>query len=496
VVRACTACGEVAVEGARFCGACGTPLAPALCRSCGIEVAPGLRFCTGCGQPVAQVAQPEPERSPERGHERKLVTILFADLTGSTSLGERMDTEQLQHLLNSFFTAMREEIEAEGGTVEKFIGDAIMAAFGVPTAHEDDPARALRAAVRMLQRLERVNNDVEPRHGVRLNLRIGINTGEVLATTEARPDLVMTTGDAVNVAARLEQTAQPGQVLVAERTARACPGMAFVDVPPLHLRGRDAPVKALSLVLATAGGTPEGASARGIAGLWAPMVGRDRELGLLTAVYGRAADEGHPHLVTIYGDAGVGKSRLTAEFLSAVQDGPGSPTILRGRCLPYGDGVTYWPLAEILKGLAGVLDSDPPDETRAKIAKLGRQRLTAEVVPDPRRAAAALAFTLGVEDPEISFSSLPPLQVQAEIARCLASVLFLGCGGRAPHCGHRGHPLGRRLTARLDRGCRRSCPRTVRCPVSVATRAHRYATYVGRRPPQLHERVPRSAFGY
>jgi len=457
---------------------------------------PGLRFCTGCGQPVAQVAQPEPERSPERGHERKLVTILFADLTGSTSLGERMDTEQLQHLLNSFFTAMREEIEAEGGTVEKFIGDAIMAAFGVPTAHEDDPARALRAAVRMLQRLERVNNDVEPRHGVRLNLRIGINTGEVLATTEARPDLVMTTGDAVNVAARLEQTAQPGQVLVAERTARACPGMAFVDVPPLHLRGRDAPVKALSLVLATAGGTPEGASARGIAGLWAPMVGRDRELGLLTAVYGRAADEGHPHLVTIYGDAGVGKSRLTAEFLSAVQDGPGSPTILRGRCLPYGDGVTYWPLAEILKGLAGVLDSDPPDETRAKIAKLGRQRLTAEVVPDPRRAAAALAFTLGVEDPEISFSSLPPLQVQAEMhAAWRAFFSSVAADGPLIVVIEDIHWADGSLLDLIEDVADRAQGPCVG-PVSVATRAHRYATYVGRRPPQLHERVPRSAFGY
>ncbi len=238
------------------------------------------------------------------------MTILFADVTSSTSLGERLDPERLQEVLATYFGAMREEIEAEGGTVEKFIGDAVMAAFGVPAAHEDDPSRALRAALRMRDRLAEVNADLDRRFGVTLQIRTGVNTGEVLAATNPRPGDPMVTGDAVNVAARLEQGADPGGIVVAERTARAARGFRFRELGERALRGKEQPVAAV-LLEERKPDAPE----RGVPGLRAPMVGRDRELELLRSLYQRSAEEGQPNLVTIYGDPGVGKSRLVAEFV-------------------------------------------------------------------------------------------------------------------------------------------------------------------------------------
>ncbi len=334
------------------------------------------------------------------------MTILFADVTGSTGLAERLDPERLQEVMASYFAAMREAIEAEGGTVEKFIGDAVMAAFGVPTAHEDDPGRAVRAALAMRRALEELNRGLEKTHGLRLDMRVGVNTGEVLAAVSPRPGEPMVTGDAVNTAARLEQTAEPGQVVIAERTARTARGFRYRQLGETELRGKERPVPAV--VLEEASARPE----RGVPGLRAPMIGRDEELALLQALFHRAASEGRPNLVTIYGDAGVGKSRLTAEFLSWAEALDTSPTVLRGRCLPYGDGVTYWPLAEILKARSGVLDTDPPDVVLDRIRAMGQDLLTEEVTPDPARATAALAYTVGVEDPLISFQKLEPREVR------------------------------------------------------------------------------------
>ena len=172
------------------------------------------------------------------GEERRLVTIVFADVTGSTELGERLDPERFREVMQAYAQAMREEIEAEGGTVEKFIGDAVMAAFGVPAAHEDDPARALRAGGRMLTRLRAVNDGLRTADGVELQIRIGINTGEVLATLDPAPGEAMVTGDAVNVAARLEAAAVPGQIVVAERTAASVRGFLFEDLGSLDLKGK------------------------------------------------------------------------------------------------------------------------------------------------------------------------------------------------------------------------------------------------------------------
>jgi class 3 adenylate cyclase len=344
------------------------------------------------------------------GTERKLVTVLFADLEGSTGLGERLDPERLGELLERYFAAMREQIEAEGGTVEKFIGDAVVAAFGVPTAHEDDPSRALRAALRMRRRLAELNPELERAYGAALRVRTGVNTGEVLATVGPHPGEPMVTGDTVNTAARLEQLAEPGEIVVAERTARAARAFPFRPLGALQLRGRAAGVAAVVLE-----GDEPSRPDRGVPGLRAPMIGRDRELAVLRSVYERAVEESRPALVTVYGDPGVGKSRLTREFAEWAEGVEGGASVLRGRCLPHGEGATYWPLAEILKSLAGIRDSDAPGITLDRLRAFGADRLTREVATDPTKATAALAYTVGVEDPEHPFSHVEPREMRSKI---------------------------------------------------------------------------------
>ncbi|TMK37783.1 MAG: zinc-ribbon domain-containing protein [Actinobacteria bacterium] len=415
LVAACLACGSENAAGARFCATCGSALMTA-CVSCGSPLPADARFCPACGTPTTP---------PNAGQERKVVTVLFADVTGSTALGERLDPERFREVMQSYGSAMREEIEAEGGTVEKFIGDAVMAAFGVPFAHEDDPERALRAALRMMRRLEELNGDLERTHEVSLQIRVGINTGEVLAATAPGPGEAMVTGDAVNAAARFQAIADPGAIFVAQRTADAVRGFSFEDRGFHELKGKRDRVRALRLLEET------GIGSRGVPGLFAPMVGRASELDLLRSILDRVVRERRPHLVTVYGDAGVGKSRLTAEFLRWAESTEPPPTVLRGRCLPYGDGITYWPLAEILKGYAGILDSDPPDLAVEKVRKTGRDLLTQEVATDPARSMAALAYTVGLEDPEVSFARADPREVRDELHAAWRS-FFTALGRSVP----------------------------------------------------------------
>ena len=419
-MTACPACSSENPDGALFCSRCGRSLAagPETCPACGAELPADAKFCPRCGTPL--------EHKDEA--ERKLVTVLFADLTGSTPLGEQLDPEDLKDVLEAFADAMRDEIEAEGGTVEKFIGDAVMAAFGVPVSHEDDATRALRAALRMRRRLEQLNAELGPRHGLALAMRIGVNTGEVLAARDARPEVGMVTGDAVNAAARLEQSAEPGQVLVSERTARSARGFQFHELGPMAVKGKSQPIATLELVGEEPDARP-GQPERGIPGLHAPMVGRDHELDLLRSIYSRLAASGRAQLVTVYGDPGIGKSRLTTEFLAWARAQSPSPAVLKGRCLPYGEGVTYWPLAEILKAETGVLDSDPPDVALSKITRLAEDILAA--TPDPTRAAAALAFTFGLEDAHFGFADLPPRQVRLETHEAWRA-FFTGLAAKGP----------------------------------------------------------------
>jgi class 3 adenylate cyclase len=393
-----------------------------VCPACAGENLDGARFCSHCGRPLATISDAGGEA------ERKLVTVLFADIAGSTPLGEELDPEDLKDVLDSYAEAMRAEIEAEGGTVEKFIGDAVMAVFGVPAAHEDDAARALRAALRMRGRLDVLNGDLERRYGVRLGMRVGVNTGEVIATKDARPEVGMVAGDAVNAAARLEQSASTGQILVSERTARSAPGFRFGEVGRLAVKGKARPIAAVELVEERAGDQPEGPQ-RGVPGLRAPMVGRDHELALLRSMYGRLAASGRAQLVTIYGDPGIGKSRLTRELLAWAERQATPPGVLRGRCLPYGEAVTYWPFAEIVKAYTGVLDSDPPRAALAKIGALAEDVVAA--ASDPPRAAALLAFTFGLEDPRFGFADLAPRQVRLETHEAWRA-FFSGVAGAGP----------------------------------------------------------------
>jgi len=399
-MRVCGVCGTENRDEARFCEQCGSPLG-VFCDNCGAELPSAVRFCPACGAPAVQPPRP--------GEERKLVTVLFADVAGSTGLGARMEPERLREVMDAYFDAMRREVEAEGGTVEKFIGDAVMAVFGVPTAHEDDPTRALRAGLRMRRRLADLNRNLEEAHGVTLAMRIGVNSGEVSAVTPPRPGVGMVTGDTVNVAARLEQYAASGQILASERTVRATRGFGLVDVGPLELRGKDEVVRAFEVHDAEPGREPK---TRGRV----PMIGRQSEIELLETIYRRSVSEGRPNLVTIYGEAGVGKSRLVEEFETWAQGLEESPSAVRGRCLPYGDGVTYWALAEILKRYADVLDSDPPDLALGKIREAATKLVSGGLSPDPERAAAALAFSVGLKDPASPLGDLEPRQVRLEAA--------------------------------------------------------------------------------
>ncbi|PWU25361.1 MAG: adenylate/guanylate cyclase domain-containing protein [Candidatus Rokuibacteriota bacterium] len=296
-----------------------------VCLQCGTENPTGAKFCNECAAPFVAALSRE---------QRKVVTVLFCDVVGSTSLGESTDPEALRTLLASYFERMKETVERHGGSVEKFIGDAVMAVFGVPVVHEDDALRAVRAAVEMRAAF--------PELGI--EGRIGITTGEVVTGTEER----LATGDAVNVAARLEQAAQPGEILIGEETLRLTRDAVEVgESRLLELKGKAKPVPAHRVV-----------SVSGEAGLTrrldAPMVGREREKRLLESAWERLASERSCHLFTILGPAGVGKSRLTAEFLGSLEDA----LVARGRCLPYGEGITYWPVVEVLKQLPEV-DTDP-----------------------------------------------------------------------------------------------------------------------------------------
>ena len=297
-----------------------------VCGTCGFDSERPFRFCPECGTEQVGAALSR--------EQRKTVTVLFCDLTGSTALGETLDPERLRALLANYFDRMKAIVERHGGTVEKFIGDAVMAAFGVPVVHEDDALRAVRSAVEM--------RDALPELG--LQGRIGVMTGEVVTGTDER----LATGDAVNVAARLEQAAQPGEVLIGRPTLALVREAAEVEpVEALTLKGKAEPVPAYRLLGVHR--APERSHR-------SRFVGRDDELATLRQKWERAERDRRCELVTVIGDAGVGKSRLCAEFSASL-----AATVVLGRCPPYGEGITYWPVVDVVKQL----DVSPPEGAAA-----------------------------------------------------------------------------------------------------------------------------------
>jgi class 3 adenylate cyclase/tetratricopeptide (TPR) repeat protein len=349
------------------------------CPSCATVNPTGSRFCNRCGASLdARSGAPVSET-------RKTVTILFIDATSSTALGERLDPESLRAVMTRYFDVMREVIEFHGGSVEKFIGDAVMAVFGVPVVHEDDALRACRAALEIHQRLEVLDAEVRAERGASVEWRMGINTGEVVAGDPGTGQRIVT-GDAVNVAARLEAAAEPGQILLGEDTYQLVRGGTVADaVEPLVLKGKAEPVPAWRLREAS-GATVRHAHERPMD---APLVGRQRPLRLLDEAFREAVEERLCHLFTILGTAGVGKSRLVEEFIGSVA---GQAVVAFGRCLPYGHGITYWPVTEAIRHGMAVPDDASPEAVSLRL----REALADE--PEADRVIAVIGHLLGLSE--------------------------------------------------------------------------------------------------
>ena len=333
-----------------------------ICASCGGELFDEFRFCGFCGSPLESAVLVK--------EARKTVTVVFCDLKGSTNLGEALDSESLRELMSRYFERMSAILESHGGTVEKFIGDAIMAVFGLREAHEDDALRAVRSAAEMKLALVDLSGELARRWGVTLENRIGVNTGEVVAGEPIRGQRLVT-GDAVNVAARLEQAAPPNEILIGELTYRLVEdAVDVVPVEPLSLKGKAERVAAFRLLSVSASEAHRRRTER-------PMVGREAELAHLLAELERARTEGVPRMVTVIGQPGVGKSTLLAALEASVAD---EVEIVRGRCLSYGRGITFWPLLEIIRETAAISEDDSTEVAHQKLLELAEDEAVAETL--------------------------------------------------------------------------------------------------------------------
>jgi class 3 adenylate cyclase/tetratricopeptide (TPR) repeat protein len=376
---------------------CGAELSP-VCPNCGAENPGGAKFCMECGSgltpgtaPSAAPTAPPAEAPPE---ERRQASVLFADLSGYTAAAERMDPEAVKALVDRTLRLLGDQIERFGGSIDKFIGDNVMGVFGAPVAHEDDPERAVRAGLAMQHAMEDANRQSREKYGVGFSLRVGINSGEVMAGAVGDRYTVM--GDAVNVAARLQAAGRPDSVTVGESTYRASrEAISYERLEPLTLKGKEEPVPAWEATGVLA--EPR----RGTGRTETPLIGREEEAGLLNSLVDRVEREGRPHLVTVIGQAGVGKSRLLRELMSTLAESEDPPTIRRGQCPPYGAGIAYWALAEVLNDEFDIRDTDPPETAWEKL-RSGVTELMSELGDESagERNAALLAIPLGLEPPE------------------------------------------------------------------------------------------------
>jgi class 3 adenylate cyclase/tetratricopeptide (TPR) repeat protein len=403
---ACPSCGEENPSRFKLCGFCGTALAPipevVTCPSCGEENPSKFRLCGFCGtalsvgpaapaaapaaaprapigEPIAVAPPPAPALPPTEV--RKLVTLVFTDLKDSTALTASIDAEAMNEIKARYFAAMAAEIDRYGGKVEKNIGDAIMAVFGRVRAREDDALRGVQAAASMVATLQGLNEEFERYYGVRLTVRTGVNTGEVVANTDENATMNLATGDAVNVAARLEQNAPANEVLIGDITHALVKDYVEAERVELTLKGKAEPVPAYRLIA-----VKEGAAAP--IHRDAPLVGREFELDLLGGAFAQIAETKSARLVTVIGDAGVGKTRLIADFVGRAAK---QATVLRGRCLAYGDGITFWPLTEVVREAAKIAEDDSPEGARAKIRGLLGENPEGDAIVD--RVASAIGLS-------------------------------------------------------------------------------------------------------
>jgi class 3 adenylate cyclase/tetratricopeptide (TPR) repeat protein len=390
----CGSCGAQNRAGRKFCGECGSPLALG-CPACGAANEPGEKFCGECGSALVEGARPAPrvvavedEPAPPVA-ERRLVSVLFADLVGFTTLSESRDPEEVRDLLSRYFDTCRTLIERYGGVVEKFIGDAVMAVWGTPVATEHDAERAVRAALDLTAAVAALG---EESGAPELAARAGVLTGEAAVNLGAEGQ-GMVAGDLVNTASRIQSAAAPGSVFVGEATKRASEEtVVFEDAGTFELKGKAEPVplfRAIRIVSGTAGSMRS-------AGLEAPFVGRDRELRMIKDLFHASAEQRRTHLVTVLAPAGTGKSRMVWEFFKYIDGLAETVRWHRGRCLPYGEGVTYWALAEMLRTRAGIIEGEEPAEALPKL----RQALEESVSDAEERAwiEPRVAHLLGLED--------------------------------------------------------------------------------------------------
>ena len=341
-------------------------VAPILCPRCGQSNPRDALFCMRCGLHLADATASRDVR--------KIVTAVFCDLVDSTRLAEQHDPEVLRPLLHVYFQEMRSAIEGHGGIVEKFIGDAVVGLMGIPAAHEDDALRAVRAAMEMVERLAVIDAGA----AIPLACRIGITTGEVLVPAGDEPIV----GDAMNTASRLQASAQPGWIPIGEPTYTLVRDLVVAErVDDLRLKGKAEPVRAWRLLNVTP--TPTSVRHHNV-----PMVGREGELTTLRQIYAAVLTDRSSRLVTILGAAGVGKSRLVEEFLRSRVEA--SATVLRGRCLPYGEGITYWPIAEIVRQIAGIEEADDADTA------MGRLRAFTTALAEGPAVARGLGSLVGL----------------------------------------------------------------------------------------------------
>ena len=326
-----------------------------VCQRCGEDNPQRARFCLACAAPLTVPTAPWRE-------ERKQVSVLFCDLVGFTARSDEADPEDVGAMLRPYHLRLREEIERFAGTVDKFIGDAVMAVFGTPAAHEDDPERAVRCSLRMLEAIAELNAAYPT---LKLAVRIGINTGEALVRLDATEDTERVVGDVVNTASRLQGIAPVGGVVVGEATWRATrPLFDFQELAPARVKGKAQPLRVWQAL------TPRANVGVHIAhGPRTMLVGRERELGSLLAAMERVRSDRAPRFVTLVGVPGIGKSRLVWELFQAVDAAPELTTWRQGRSLPYGEGIALWALGEIIKAQAGILESDLAGQAAVKLGR-------------------------------------------------------------------------------------------------------------------------------
>ncbi len=390
----CARCGTENEAGRKFCKECGQPLA-LTCPSCGAANSPDSKFCGECGSTLATTATAE-ARGVEVGSptaasamERRLVSVLFADLVGFTPLSESRDPEEVRDILSRYFDTCRVLISRYGGVVEKFIGDAVMAVWGTPIAREDDAERSVRAALDLVDAVAALGREIG---APELQARAGLLTGEAAVNLAARGE-GMVAGDMVNTASRIQAAAQPGTVFAGDSTRRATEvAIAYEDAGQHELKGKAEPVhlwRAARVV-----GTRRGTLVP--SGLEPPFVGRQREIRLIKELFHASAEERRAHLVSVVGVGGIGKSRLSWEFEKYVDGLLEDVWWHRGRCLAYGDGVAFWALAEMVRGRAGILEDEESGSARSKL-----RASVDEVLSDAgerRFVEPRLAQLLGLED--------------------------------------------------------------------------------------------------